>query len=189
MTGVVNLLRREHAQMATLLDLLEGQLAAFKAGERPDYGMVQGILDYFLTYPDLCHHPKEDLVFLRLRRRDRVKAEGIDQFLSGHDELALLARRFARATVDQILNGEPESGLWFASMGREFVDINRRHMAKEEEYFFPLALDTLTAGDWAEISNQISDREDPLFGKQVERRFQSLHDAIMKSRGANCPAR
>ena len=50
MTQIVDRLRQEHAQMAVLLDVLERQLAVFKAGETPDYGTIHSILDYFLTY-------------------------------------------------------------------------------------------------------------------------------------------
>lgn len=179
MSQIMDKLRQEHGQMAVLLDALERQLAVFKAGETPDYGQIHSILDYFLTYPDLCHHPKEDLVALRLRRRDPARAGKLTELLSGHDELALLSRRFARATVDQILGGDEVPREWFASFGRNFVEVNRRHMAREEEFFFPLALEVLRDEDWAAIEEQLNDRDDPLFGETVETRFQKLRDTII----------
>ena len=103
MPEAVRILRQEHANMAMLLDILDRQLAA-KAGEQLDCDMIQGILDYFISYPDLYHHPKEDLIFLKLRARDGDKAKPLAGLLTGHEDLALLTRRFARATVDMILN-------------------------------------------------------------------------------------
>lgn len=179
MPEVVRLLRQEHANLAMLLDVLERQLTRSKAGEAPDYDIVKATLDYFLTYPDLYHHPKEDLVFLRLRARDRGRAEPLAELLTGHEELALLTRRFARATVDSILNPSPVSRQWFNSLGRAFIDTNRRHMANEEAAFFPVALQVLDASDWSAIDAQISDQEDPLFGGKVEQRFKGLHDMIL----------
>ena len=179
MPETVRLLRQEHANMAMLLDLLDHQLARFRAGEEPDYAVVKGIIDYFLSYPDLYHHPKEDLIYLRLKARDREQAATLADLLSGHDELALLTRRFARATLDRMLNPGEEPWQWFTSLGREFVDTNRRHMAKEEEYFFPLVLRLLTAEDWAAIDAQVTDQADPLFGGKVERRFAALHDSLL----------
>lgn len=166
--------------MAMLLDVLERQLAIFKGGKQPDYGMVKAILDYFLSYPDLYHHPKEDLIYLRLRVRDRAKAESLAELLSGHDDLSLLTRRFARATLDQILNPTEVQWPWFTSLGRKFIDTNRHHMAKEEELFFPLVLRVLTPEDWAAIDAQVTDRADPLFGGSVELRFQDLHRTILE---------
>lgn len=166
--------------MAMLLDLVESQVAAARTGAAPDFGLIKAILDYFLVYPDLHHHPKEDLIGLRLRVRDRAKAEAVERLLAGHEDIAVLTRRFARATVDQLLNPGALESQWFASMGREFVDINRRHMAEEEEHFFPLAEKVLTREDWAAINARVSDPEDPLFGRALERRFQGLHQAILE---------
>ncbi|MDH3476572.1 MAG: hemerythrin domain-containing protein [Rhodospirillales bacterium] len=179
MPEAVRLLRQEHANMAMLLDVLDRQLAAAQAGGRLDYDIVKAVLDYFLSYPDIYHHPKEDLIYLRLRARDSAKAEGLAELLSGHEELALLTRRFARATVDHILNPGDARRQWFISLGRNFVDTNRRHMAQEEEHFIPLALRVLAAQDWADIDAQITDREDPLFGGTVELRFRDLHQMIL----------
>ena len=64
-------------------------------------------------------------------------------------------------------------------MARAFLDANRHHMAMEEKHFFPLALQVLTAEDWAEIDTRITNREDPLFGIKVETQFQTLHEAIL----------
>ena len=179
MPKALSVLRQEHTNMAMLLDVLDRQLAVVKAGEPPAYDIVKGILDYFLTYPELYHHPKEDLIYLRLRARDSAEAKPLADLLTGHEDIALLTRRFARATVDQILNPGAAQWQWFISLGREFVDTNRRHMAEEEEHFFPLALRVLSPEDWAAIEAQVTDWEDPLFGRSVERRFRSIHQMIL----------
>jgi hemerythrin-like domain-containing protein len=179
MPEAIRILRQEHANMAMLLDILDRQLAAAKAGERLDYDMIRAILDYFISYPDLYHHPKEDLIFLRLRARDSDKAKPIAELLAEHEDLGLLTRRFARATIDQILNPGEVTQQLFASLGREFVDVNRRHMAREDEYFFPRVLEVMSSEDWAAIDGQITDREDPLFGGVVELRFRHLHELIL----------
>ncbi len=179
MPKALSVLRQEHTNMAMLLDVLDRQLAAVEAGERAGYDIIKGILDYFLTYPELFHHPKEDLIYLRLRALGSAEAKPLADLLTGHEDIALLTRRFARATVDQILNPDAAQRQWFSSLGREFVDTNRRHMAEEEEHFFPLALRVLSAEDWAAIEAQFTDWDDPLFGRSVERRFRGLHQMIL----------
>lgn len=189
MPKALSVLRQEHTNMAMLLDVLDRQLAVAKAGEAPAYDIVKGILDYFLTYPELYHHPKEDLVYLRLRARDGAEAEPFAGLVTGHEDIALLTRRFARATVDQILNPGAAQWQWFVSLGREFVDTNRRHMAEEEEHFFPLALRVLSPEDWAAIESQVTDWDDPLFGRLVERRFRGLHQMILDLERENLESR
>ena len=70
MVGVVESLHQDHANLAKLLNAIERQIDALEAGGVPEYDIVQGALDYCLNYPDLCHHPKEDLVFKRLQARN-----------------------------------------------------------------------------------------------------------------------
>jgi hemerythrin-like domain-containing protein len=179
MSDAMRILRQEHANMAVLLDALERQLARFDQTSAPDYKAIAGILDYFLSFPDLYHHPKEDLIYRQLCKRDKAGADAVGDLLSGHEDLALLTRRLARAMVDLILDGQEQQPVWFRSLARAFLDTNRRHMAAEEKHFFPLALRVLTAEDWAEIDARITDRADPLFGATVETRFESLHRTIL----------
>ena len=176
----VRMLGKEHTDMAILLDLLERQIAEFKRGGAADFGIVRGILDYYLSYPDLYHHPKEDLIYHRLRAVAPDQAESVKGLLAAHEELAQRTRRFASAAVDQMLHGDEVPREWFASLARKFIDTNRRHLVTEEESFFPLALRVLGAQDWAEIDAQVTDREDPLFGGAVEARFHALHESILE---------
>jgi hemerythrin-like domain-containing protein len=174
-------LRQEHANMTMLLDVLEQQIARLRQGEVADFRAVKGILDYFLTYPDLVHHPKEDLLYHRMCEVDPEATAAADALLSGHEHLGILTRRVVRAAVDHMLRESKETRIWFISLGQDFVDMNRRHLAEEEQHFFPLALRVLSPSDWAEIDAQISSEDDPLFGDKVDTRFQMLHERFLTS--------
>ncbi len=82
------------------------------------------------------------------RQLAAAKAKPLAELLSAHEDLALLTRRFARATIDQILHPGEVALRWFTSLGRAFVNVNRRHMAREEEHFFPRVLELLSSDDW-----------------------------------------
>ena len=77
MPKILDALSADHKDMALLYDLIGRELRVFKNGELPDYELVKKILDYCLAYPDQCHHPKEDLVFRKLRARDPAAADFI----------------------------------------------------------------------------------------------------------------
>ena len=77
MSKVMNALEQEHLDMGKLLDALERQIVILEGGGTPDYDIVQGVMDYCLTFPDLHHHPKEDLVYRRLAARDPTAAAGV----------------------------------------------------------------------------------------------------------------
>jgi hypothetical protein len=70
MAGVMQTLRDDHVNMVKVLDAFERQLAIFERAETPDYDLMNGAIDYCLTYPDIYHHPKEDLLIARLSARD-----------------------------------------------------------------------------------------------------------------------
>jgi hemerythrin-like domain-containing protein len=178
MSNVIRALRREHADMARLLGALERQLDVFDRGARPDYDIVQGVIDYCLAYPDLYHHPKEDLVLERLRQRDPKAAAEIGELLSEHEALAELTRRLADA-VESVLSEAEVSREGVHALAREFLGFYRRHIAMEEVRFFPAALAALSQQDWQEIEGQLVARDDPLFGGRPDRRFERLRQDIL----------
>lgn len=173
MAALMQALRKEHEDMAVLLDLMDRQIAQFQEGAPPDFNLVRGIIGYFLTYPDLYHHPKEDLIAERLRTRAPDQAAGLERLLNGHLDLAYLTRRLATATVDQMVRPGDEPREWFSSLGRDFIDSNRRHMAMEEAHFFPLALQVLSDGDWAELDGRFA-------AGTAESHVRALHGAVLE---------
>jgi hemerythrin-like domain-containing protein len=179
MGGILETLRSDHANMARLLNILEKQVAAFGQGEAPDYEIVQGVVEYFLDYPDLCHHPKEDLLAKRLLDKSADKDSAVRGLAEQHEELAGLTRRFAKV-VQRVIDEAELPRDYFVRAAKEFVGSQRHHMQMEEEYFFPLAEGGLTAQDLAAIDSELFDKEDPLFGGTVKGRFEMLHDNIVK---------
>jgi hemerythrin-like domain-containing protein len=164
--------------MGLLLDAVERQLARFDRGETPDYDILLGVLDYSLTYPDLYHHPKEDLVYARLRRLDPAATESLDDLQAEHRTLAAVTRRFAKALrcVLQDLEVPRET---FGQATREFLDTYRQHIGLEESVFFPAAEARLTAADWTAIEAEAKAQRDPLFDDKGEARYATLRAEIL----------
>jgi hemerythrin-like domain-containing protein len=179
MPEVMRRLRNDHRNIARLLSAIEHQLAIFDRGEQPDYDVLAAAADYFLGFPDLCHHPSEDLIFRKLREKDPAAAQSIGDLEAEHQEIALLARHFHEA-VQNVLEEVEVSRCAFDSVIRHFIGEQRQHMEMEEERFFPLALGVLTPEDWAEIDAQLTKENDPLFGSQVSLQFKNLRNGILR---------
>lgn len=178
MAEVIRLLQAEHASLAKFLTALEHQLDRFRQGEPTDYDIVQGVVDYCLAYPDLYHHPKEDLVYEKLRIRDEALADRIGDVVADHERLARLTRRFA-AAVHNVLQEVDVSRDAFEQTANDFLYAYRSHMREEEEQLFPAALRALTEEDWREIDSKVTRPEDPLFGESGDRRFVRLRQEIL----------
>ncbi len=63
MSDVMDKLHADHAHIARLMSLLEEQIQLIHAEENPDAPLMQDIMAYMTHYPDLIHHPLEDLIF------------------------------------------------------------------------------------------------------------------------------
>ena len=162
-----------------MLQVLERELSIFDRGERPDYEVVLAVIDYFKDYPDTCHHPKEDMIFGKLKVREAGAAAAIGDLAAEHQEGA---RRLSRAaqTVEAVLNDQDFLRHGVCNIIRDFIDHEREHMAMEERLVFPAALKALRSADWAEIALKLADRHDPLFQPNVEERYNTLRRNILK---------
>lgn len=182
MTEVVRVLRREHANMGALVKALEWQVGEFEAGRPPDYDVIRSIVDYFLGFPDLYHHPKEDLIYTRLRERVPEAAERIGDLRREHEALAARTRELASG-LKMVLDEAHVPREAFVRWARGFIDLQWKHMEMEETDFFPSAESQLQPADWSDLQAAMTTPEDPLFGEQVGERFESLRRTILKWQG------
>lgn len=175
---VIDMLQEEHRAMAKLLKALERQLDLLAQAEHPDYDVIDGVLQYCREFPDRCHHPKEDLLLERLLMRQPDASEKIGDLYKEHEELANLTNRLVHG-FDSLLNEAEISREGIVSLGREFLQHYWDHMRKEEEVFLPLAREVLSDSDLKQVDRKISGAPDPLFGPEVDERFDSLREHII----------
>jgi hemerythrin-like domain-containing protein len=74
MRAIVQSLRRDQRDIEQLLNILEQECDLFRRAERPDYGILVEIIDYFQSYLGRYYHSKEDLMFSAAKRRDATSA-------------------------------------------------------------------------------------------------------------------
>jgi hemerythrin-like domain-containing protein len=178
MQEALELLRREHRDLESLLRALEWQVAEFENGNQPDYDVIGAVIEYFLSFPDIYHHPKEELIFAKLRDRDARTARRIGSLRSEHQHLAARAQEFAdglRAVLDEA--ELPRAA--FVRWARGFIDVQRQHIAIEESSFFPAAETALTTSDWADLKALMTPQDGLLSGEGVRERFEQLRKTIL----------
>jgi hemerythrin-like domain-containing protein len=178
MPVLIDSLRRDHANMELLLQVLEQEIAVFDHPDRPDFEIIAGVVDYFRSYPAQCHHPKEDLLFAKLKARDPEGAARIIDIEAEHGQAARRLERFARL-VDEVLDDQQIARGVLDAAVREFVEHERRHMELEERELSN-ALASLRAEDWADLDARLSDTTDPRFSRGAEVRFEQLKQRIAR---------
>lgn len=178
MIGLIELLHKEHRDIEKLLLVLEEELGVFGRGERPDYEIIQGIISYFQDYPDCCHHPKEDMIFEKLKARDPVVAASIGDLEAEHLGEARRLQRVADA-IRKIVSNRDVSRQTFENVMRDFIVHQRQHLIMEERILFPAAIGRLYPGDWTEIDLKWNREKDSMFNVAMEEKCHSLRDRIL----------
>ena len=127
---IIELLRREHHNIELLLAVLERELAVFDRGYRPDYEIIRAIISYFKVYPEVYHHPQEELVFAKLKIRDTTAAAKVGDLAREHQKGAERLQRVAQA-VDSVLADREFSRQNVDNIVRDFIEHERHHMMME----------------------------------------------------------
>jgi hemerythrin-like domain-containing protein len=179
MSDPIPLWHTEHVNFANLLDLLEVQLDRFSRGKAPDYELMLDIMFYMTHYPDVLHHPKEDLAFARLAQRDASARPIVDGLAKQHARLKHDGDALVIA-LDDIVNGSITSREHVEAPGRAYIEAFRSHMDKEEAEILPLAAKPLYREDWVAIEAAIRQLDDPVFGKTRDERYAALRRQIAR---------
>ncbi len=176
---IIERLSKEHRNIEKLLAVLERELEVFDRGDRPDYEVIRTVISYFEVYPEVYHHPQEDLVIAKLRTRDPVAAAKVGDLAREHQKGAERLRRVAHAVESVLADREiPRQNI--DAIVRDFIAHERRHIMMEDRDFFPAALEALKPQDWAEIASAVTGHKDPLFSDATEERFDALRAHILQ---------
>jgi hemerythrin-like domain-containing protein len=167
-------LRLDHRNMAIVLDLLDEIVADMEAGKDPDCELFEEIMRYMTVYPDAVHHPKEDVMYEKLRSKRPDLAEDLDHVPEEHRELARLGA-LLRNEIEAI-----NAGSAVVRRGKLIEDTAaysrflRKHMAWEEEDLFSRIDLMLNAEPYKVDLSPIEISKDPVFELEVEAGFRRL---------------
>lgn len=174
--SVLDDLREDHRNMSTLLDLLEHETSRLRDGDDPDFDLLLDVMRYMTVYADAVHHPKEDLVYARMRASSDELDTSLDSIEQDHDDIAELGNTL-RTDISAIVSGVAVKRSQVLDDTRSYADRLRRHMAWEDRELFPKA-DALAQRPDIELEGDIFASRDPAFGSAREASFDNLLKAI-----------
>ena len=175
---------RDHRNFSHLLDLLEVEIERFLEDQTPRYDFMLDILYYMTRYPDIFHHPKEDLVAARVKQLDPGAGEVVDGLMQQHMVLRDSGTKLIEL-LETIVDGGMLKRESVNAPARTYIAYFRSHMKQEETDILPLMRRLLNKDDWAAIEKAAPFREDPLFGNgMLEKRYEALHQHIVREAGS-----
>jgi len=166
-------LRGDHRNMVMLFDLLDAEIGRLAASGEPDYDLVRDVMLYVTEYPDVVHHPKEDIVYRHLMSlRPEIHTE-LERIETDHRYIEQSGLRL-RNSVEAISIGAVLDHDELIKKFHHYMEQLREHMYWEETELFSLADELQHFGDWSEVILKNNEISDPLFGSRVERKYGRL---------------
>ncbi len=165
------ILIHEHAVIGQGLTLLDAMAARLEAGESVPAADLGELLEFFAVFADGCHHAKEEgILFPALESAGIPRGSGPAALLA--DEHAEGRRLIGRLKADAgHVGDDAEARRRFVEAAREYVALLERHIAMENEAFFPDADAALTEAADREITAAFDRHEALEMGPDVHERF------------------
>jgi len=174
-------LMAEHEAIELMLDVLDKMSNKFDSGKIVDANDPENIVDFIKIFADKCHHGKEEnLLFPALEKTGIPKESGpIGVMLSDHQEGRGYVRKMAEA-VAGIKEGNKKEVKNFAKNARNYIQLLRGHIEKENNILYPLADDRLTPKQQEELKNGFTQVERKIIGEGKHEEYHRLLDTLKK---------
>ncbi len=159
---------------------LERHLADVRAGEPIALSALSAlseIVDYVESYPDLFHHPRENVIFSVYLARCGGQCDLIDRLHTEHARLVSKTHDI-REHIQQWWHESPVPRERLAGIIADYLRLQWNHINLEEGSAFNILDRELTADDWKRIEVSAPSATDPLFGNLLRQRFASLFDPL-----------
>ncbi|MCP5092036.1 MAG: hypothetical protein GY949_14045, partial [Gammaproteobacteria bacterium] len=170
-------LQDEHRYFQSLIDIAIEQQNLLEEDGDVDLDILQDLLQYLSEYPEDYHHPREDLMFDRLREVDPESGKYIDELLEGHESIHDASNKLY-FKVMRTNNGENIRRDKLSRDLKQFIDGYEKRMHDEDDVVFVRAQKALNDDDWEALEEGLEHVEDPLFGRRVRRRYRRLANTL-----------
>jgi len=133
-------LHDEHMIILGVLDCLETALSSADADGRAAREDFEPFLTFFRQFADGCHHIKEEDRLFPIMEDCGIGRDGgpIGVMIHEH-EVGRAAVKRMDENLDRAATGDREALTAVIGSGREFLDMLRTHIDKEEHCLFPMA--------------------------------------------------
>lgn len=170
-------LRLDHRNMAIVLSLMDGLVEQMERGKDPDFELLEEIMRYMTVYPDAVHHPKEDIVYAKLRSKRPDLADDLDHVPEDHRQIAELGS-LLRSEVEAVNAGAAVRRQKMIDDTAAYVKRLRNHMRWEEEDLFSRIDLMLDAEPYKVDLSGIGRVKDPVFELEIEAGFRRLLESL-----------
>lgn len=156
MNPIIEQLENDHRQLVRVLYHLDRDIKSLhrQNQSKPNLAAILEHLDYIQVYPELWHHPAEDLIAGRLLEKDIPESSWLASCMEEHEVLEILTENL-HSYLDQYAAGNTAVRSRLIKAGGEYVRRQLSHMENEQLCLLPLMKKYLQAEDWEQIKSQL----------------------------------
>jgi hemerythrin-like domain-containing protein len=180
------ILMNEHRIIEQVLSCLEKIAQEAKSMGRLDRGHAEEAIEFFRIFADQCHHGKEEDRFFPLAPERGIPQEGgpIGQMLLEHT-LGREAIRKMDEAIPAASEGEPSALDAYLGGAREYIDLLRSHIQKEDRVLFPMADRVLSNEDQENLRVAFKEAEKELHDPDTHEKCLEIANRLAKHYGVS----
>ena len=180
-------LNTDHYHMQQLLDCFNHEIDCygFDSKRSADLDIILNTLDYIQTYPEKWHHPTEDIIYNKLLKKQIKESTLIEQLQHEHQEIYQttenIKEMFDNVVEDCIISADK-----LLTYSRNYIQLQRQHLDKENEYIYPLMDTVFSEDEWHEIENEVKSQNESSFNTPSKKEYFHLYRYILDVEKSKC---
>lgn len=171
----------EHKGIVKMLNIVSNICDRLETGEKIDSDDLFSIVDFIKVFADKCHHGKEDdLFFPLLIEKGMSKNQGpLEVIMVEHTEGRSYVRGFSEGVL-KYKNNDADGVKQIIENGRNYVELLKAHIVKEDNILYPMGDKIMTAEDDIKLFSQFEKVEIEKIGAGKHEEYHQLLDKLSK---------
>ena len=168
-------LRKEHEGILLMLRILEAVSQKIQQGDRIDPDNFDKIVEFLSVFADKCHHGKEEEFLFPALEASGVPKQGgpIGVMLQEHEMGRNLIAKL-KESVNLYKSRKEKASDKFISAAREYIELLRQHIDKENNILFPMADGLVSVETDKELFSSFEKLEQDRIGAGKHEEFHAL---------------
>lgn len=181
------IIQQEHQRLGAVIRAMLHFVRGIGEGDNPPpFKVFRAMLLYIADFPEKMHHPKEDGLFVLLRKRTGTVDDTIAELEVQHGQGEALVRNLEHQLTRYELQGGAAADAFFKAV-EDYAAFYFGHMRMEEEIILPAIDKFLTTQDWEETDLAFAANEASADKESFEQLFSMIANITPAPIGLGTP--
>jgi len=168
-------LDKEHKLIKSMLVILEAVCRKEESPNNIDPNHLEDIVEFIKVFADKCHHGKEEELLFPALENAGIPRDGgpIGVMLQEHDIGSGFVQAMKKSAI-QYKSGNKEAFTQFAENGRNYIELLRQHIEKEDKILYPMAEQVISSENQHMLLGKFNEVEREVLGIDKHEEFKGL---------------